>query len=55
MVSKAELVRTVWGDVNADHHVAEVSVARLRQRLGDAGVGIETVIRRGYRLNVDTG
>ena len=55
VVSKAELVRTVWGDVNADHHVAEVSVARLRQRLGDAGVGIETVIRRGYRLNVDTG
>ena len=52
VVSKSELVRAVWGE-DTDTHVAEVSIARLRQRLGAAGAEIETVIRRGYRLNVD--
>jgi len=31
----------------------EVTVARLRQRLGPAGTGVETVVRRGYRLSPD--
>lgn len=50
VVSKQALLRRVWpGD--ADEHVVEVTVGRLRRRLGPAGAGIETVTRRGYRLS----
>lgn len=48
--SKDELRSRVWAD-EADVHVVEVTVGRLRQRLGAAGAGVETVIRRGYRLS----
>lgn len=48
--SKDELLARVWDGTESDPHVVEVTVGRLRQRLGPAGVGIETVIRRGYRL-----
>ena len=51
VVSKRALLRRVWGPGESDEHVVEVTMARLRQRLGVAAVGIETVIRRGYRLN----
>ncbi|MBI2706169.1 MAG: uroporphyrinogen-III synthase [Actinobacteria bacterium] len=53
VVSKPALLREVWGAGEADDHLVEVTVARLRQRLGPAGVGIETIVRRGYRLSVD--
>jgi uroporphyrinogen-III synthase len=52
VVSKSQLVRAVWG-TDADVHLAEVSIARLRQRMGSAGAEIETVFRRGYRLRVE--
>lgn len=48
--SKRSLLRAVWGVAETDEHVVEVTVARLRQRLGAAAEGIETVVRRGYRL-----
>src|SRR5690606_10463978 len=48
--SKRSLLRAVWGGVEPDEHVVEVTVGRLRQRLGPAADGIETVVRRGYRL-----
>lgn len=49
VVSKGVLLQRVWqGD--GDEHVVEVTVARLRQRLGPAGSSIRTVVRRGYRL-----
>ena len=48
--SKDELLARVWDGAESDPHVVEVTIGRLRQRLGPAGVGIETVIRRGYRL-----
>lgn len=51
VVSKPVLLREVWGANEVDEHLAEVAVARLRQRLGHAGEGIETVVRRGYRLS----
>jgi uroporphyrinogen-III synthase len=51
--SKATLLRAVWGGSESDEHVVEVTVGRLRQRLGSAGVGVETVVRRGYRLAAD--
>jgi uroporphyrinogen-III synthase len=50
--SKQELLRRVWGLGESDTHVVEVTVGRLRSRLGPAGPGVETVIRRGYRLSI---
>lgn len=51
VLSKRELLRRVWGGNESDEHVVEVTVGRLRQRLGPAGVGVETVVRRGYRVS----
>ena len=50
VVSKADLLRTVWGDEAADAHVVEVTVARLRRRLGPYGASLASVHRRGYVL-----
>jgi uroporphyrinogen-III synthase len=52
VVSKRALMVAVWGEMG-DEHVVEVTVARLRRRLGPVGRSIETVVRRGYRLAVD--
>lgn len=52
IVSKADLARSVWGGTDSAHN-AEVAVARLRRRLAESGIEIETIIRRGYRLSVD--
>jgi len=49
--AKESLLRSIWGRGETDTHVVEVTVGRLRQRLGPAGVGVETVIRRGYRAS----
>jgi uroporphyrinogen-III synthase len=49
VVSKTELLRRCWTDRSADPHTVEVTVGRLRRRLGDAAE-LETVPRRGYRL-----
>jgi len=49
VVAKERLARTVW-EPGADPHVVEVTVARLRRRLGPAGDALETVPRRGYRV-----
>ncbi|MEL6984626.1 MAG: helix-turn-helix domain-containing protein, partial [Actinomycetota bacterium] len=51
VVSKERLLRSVWSGTESDPHVVEVTVGRLRRRLGPAGAGIETVIRRGYRVS----
>lgn len=48
--SKRDLLNRVWGDEGPGDHIVEVTVGRLRGRLGDIGLGIETVMRRGYRL-----
>ncbi|HEU5150668.1 MAG TPA: uroporphyrinogen-III synthase [Iamia sp.] len=49
VVAKDRLARTVW-EPGTDPHVVEVTVARLRRRLGPAGEALRTVPRRGYRL-----
>lgn len=49
VVSKEALLQRVWND-DSDEHAVEVTVGRLRRRLGPAGGSIETVMRRGYRL-----
>lgn len=49
--SKRDLLRRVWLGAESDEHLVEVTIARLRQRLGPASVGVETVVRRGYRVS----
>lgn len=49
--SKQDLLKNVWCQPDGDPHVVEVTVARLRRRLGPAGDGVETVMRRGYRIS----
>jgi uroporphyrinogen-III synthase len=50
VTSKSDLLRLVWGDAASDEHVVEVTVGRLRRRLGEHGAGITAVPRRGYAL-----
>jgi uroporphyrinogen-III synthase len=50
VLAKHELLRLVWGDDAVDTHVVEVTVGRLRRRLGEHGAGITAVPRRGYAL-----
>jgi DNA-binding response OmpR family regulator len=40
----------VWRDETNDPHLVEVTVARLRRRLGPHGVAVASVHRRGYTL-----
>lgn len=49
VVPKRSLLATVWGG-RANAHALEMAVARLRKRLEPTGLGVETVVRRGYRL-----
>jgi len=49
--SKSDLLSRIWGPDERDDHVVEVTLGRLRNRLGAAGLGVETVIKRGYRLS----
>lgn len=51
VLSKRELLRHVWHGAESDEHLVEVTIARLRHRLGPAAGGIETVMRRGYRVS----
>ena len=50
VISKASLLQTVWAG-NNDEHVVEVTVSRLRSRLGAVGSALRTVQRRGYVLD----
>lgn len=51
VVTRPQLLDRVWGSPDGDDHVLDVTVARLRRKLGDAGPALETVAGRGYRLN----
>ena len=50
IISKRELLDLVW-DGEGDEHVVEVTIARLRAKLGLAAAGILSVPRRGYRAS----
>jgi uroporphyrinogen-III synthase len=50
VVAKSDLLRAVWGDATRDPHVVEVTVGRLRRRLGPEADVLEAVPRRGYVL-----
>ena len=49
VVSKSDLRDAVWEPTTEDH-VVEITIGRLRKRLGAAGEGIVSVRRRGYAL-----
>ncbi len=49
VATRSELGRAVWG-TSTDDHLLDVTVGRLRRRLGAVGVMIETVPKRGYRV-----
>jgi uroporphyrinogen-III synthase len=51
VVSRAALLARAWGSAEADPHVLEVTVGRLRRRLGPFGDAIAALPGRGYRLD----
>jgi uroporphyrinogen-III synthase len=50
--SKESLAQAAWWS-RVDEHTVEVTVNRLRRKLGPAAAAIETTPRRGYRLVTD--
>ncbi len=52
VVGRRELTRAVWGTVG-DPHAVEAAISRVRKKLGAAGPAVRTVVRRGYRLEID--
>ena len=52
VVSRGALLETVWGAPDADPHVLEVTVGRLRRRLGLCGAALQASPGRGYRLDL---
>jgi uroporphyrinogen-III synthase len=50
VVSKAELLREAWPQEAADTHAVEVTIARLRKRLGPLGGCIVSMSKRGYAV-----
>lgn len=53
VISKEALLRDVWGAASTDVHVVEVTLSRLRTRLGALGNAIRTVPRRGYVIEAE--
>jgi uroporphyrinogen-III synthase len=51
VLSRTDLLRTL--PRGADGHAVEMAIARLRSALGDPNI-VQTVVKRGYRLRVDT-
>ena len=50
VVARQKLLASVWGSADTDPHVLEVTVGRLRRRLGPCGAAVEAVSGRGYRI-----
>jgi uroporphyrinogen-III synthase len=51
VVGRGTLLGRVWGCPDADPHLLEVAVGRLRRRLGPAGSALQAIAGRGYRLD----
>jgi DNA-binding response OmpR family regulator len=51
VLSREQLLKVVWGyDFFGDSRTVDVHVARLREKLGESGIAIETVWGIGYKL-----
>ena len=55
VLSKSALSTLAWGGAEIDEHTIEVTVNRLRRKLGPAAAALQTTARRGYRLAVTKG
>jgi uroporphyrinogen-III synthase len=55
VVSRSILLARAWGSAEADPHVLEVTVGRLRRKLGPVGGAISTSPGRGYRFTASAG
>jgi uroporphyrinogen-III synthase len=53
VVSRELFLTRVWGSPDADPHLLEVAIGRLRRRLGPAAGAIQAIAGRGYRLDPD--
>ena len=54
VLSREQILKLVWGyDFYGDSRTVDVHVARLREKLGEAGIAIETVWGIGYKLVAD--
>lgn len=53
VASRSTLLHRVWGSASHDPHALEMTVARLRSKLGLCRDALHTVAGRGYRLVVD--
>lgn len=54
IVEKAELMKLVWPDTTVEEVNLERNISLLRKALGDDAGLIETVPKRGYRLNAES-
>jgi uroporphyrinogen-III synthase len=50
VLSRLQILRSVWPEESRDEHAVEMTVTRLRTVLGPASGVVETVVKRGYRL-----
>ncbi len=55
VVARDTFLSRVWGSSDADAHLLEVAIARLRRRLGPAGAALQAIPGRGYRLDPEEG
>jgi uroporphyrinogen-III synthase len=53
VVSRTAILQQVWGSPHHDPHALEMTVARLRTKLGPCREAVQTVAGRGYRLRTD--
>lgn len=53
VISRPRLLEQVWGSPDTDPHILEVTIGRLRRRLGPLGPALRAVSGRGYRLDPD--
>jgi uroporphyrinogen-III synthase len=53
VVSRTRFLQHVWGSAAHDPHALEMTVARLRSKLGPCRDALQTVAGRGYRIQHD--
>ncbi|MDP9074361.1 MAG: uroporphyrinogen-III synthase [Actinomycetota bacterium] len=53
VVSRESFLAKVWTCASTDPHLLEVAIGRLRRRLGPAGLALQAIPGRGYRLDTE--
>ena len=53
VLSREQLLVKCWGyDYDGDSRAVDTHIKRLREKLGESGSRIKTVIKAGYKLEV---